>query len=79
MNKPPSENLPGDGDAVVPVSVFLRLPFALGAAAGDVAGAAAGLVAAPAPAFLRLRFAFAPAGDSAGAGDSAVSPGEAVV
>ena len=80
MNKPPSENLAGDGEALGPVSVFLRLPFALGAAAGDVAGAAAGLAAVPASAFLRPRFAFgAPAGDSPGAGDAVVSLVDAVV
>ena len=80
LNNSPSENLAGDGDALGAVSVFLRPPFALGAAAGDVAGAAAGLAAAPGSAFLRPRFAFgAPAGDSPGAGDTVVSLVDAVV
>lgn len=80
LNMSLSENLAGDGEALVPVSAFLRLPFALGAAAGDVAGAAAGLAAVPASAFLRPRFAFgAPAGDSPGAGDAVVSLVDAVV
>ena len=80
LNNSPSENFAGDGDALGAVSVFLRPPFALGAAAGDVAGAAAGLDAAPGSAFLRPRFAFgAPAGDSPGAGDTVASLVDAVV
>jgi hypothetical protein len=80
LNMSPSENLAGDGEAVVPVSAFLRLPFALGAAAGDVAGAAAGLAAAPASAFLRPRLAFGEeAGAAAGEAAAVASPGDAVV
>ena len=80
LNKSPSENLAGDGEALVPVSAFLRLLFALGAAAGDVAGAAAGLAAAPASAFLRPRLAFGEeAGAAAGEAAAVVSPGDAVV
>jgi hypothetical protein len=80
LNKSPSENLAGDGEALVPVSAFLRLPFALGAAAGDVAGDVAGLAAGPASAFLRPRLAFGEdAGAAAGEADAAVSPGDAVV
>jgi len=80
LNKSPRENFAGDGDALAAVSVFLRPPFALGAAAGDAAGAAAGLVAGPASVFLRPRLAFgAPAGDSPGAGDAVVSLVDAVV
>ena len=77
MNKSPSENLEGDGDGLVAAGAFLRVPFVLGAAAGEAAGDAAGLAAVPASAFLRPRLAFA--GDSAGAGDAAVSAGDAVV
>jgi hypothetical protein len=74
LNKSPSENLPGDGDGLVAVCAFLRVPFALGVAAGD----AAGLAAVPASAFLRPRLAFGEAvGDSAG--DAAASPDDAVV
>jgi hypothetical protein len=80
LNKSPRENFAGDGDALAAVSVFLRPPFALGAAAGDVTGAAAGLAAAPGSVFLRPRFVFgAPAGDSPGVGDAAVSVVDAVV
>ena len=80
LNKSPSENLAGDGEALVPVSAFLRPPFALGAAAGDVAGDVAGLAAGPASAFLRPRLAFGEdAGAAAGEADAAVSPGDAVV
>jgi hypothetical protein len=76
LNKPPSENLPGDGEGLIAVSAFLRLPFALGVAAGD----AAGLAAAPASAFFRPRFAVGEvAGSAAGEDDAAVSPGDAVV
>ena len=80
LNKSPSENLPGDGEGLGAVPAFLRVPFALGPAAGDVAGEgdAAGLAAVPASAFLRPRLAF---GEEAGdaAGDAAVSAGDAVV
>ena len=80
MNISPRENFAGDGDALAAVSAFLRPPFALGAAAGDVAGAAVGLDPVLASAFLRPRFAFgAPEGDSAGAGDAAVSLVDAAV
>jgi len=80
LNMSLSENLAGDGEALVPVSAFLRPPFALGAAAGDVAGDAAGLAAGPASAFLRPRLAFGEdAGAAAGEADAAVSPGDAVV
>ena len=74
LNNSPSENLAGDGEALVPVSAFLRPPFALCAAAGDVAGAAAGLASAAVPAFLRPRFALGEAaGAAAGEDDAAVS------
>jgi len=80
LNRSPSENLAGDGEGLIAASAFLRLPFVFGAAAGDMAGDAAGLVAVAASAFLRPRFAFgAPAGDSPGAGDAAVSLVAAVV
>ena len=76
LNKSPSENLAGEGEGLVPVSAFLRPPFASGAAAGDAAGLAAG----PASAFLRPRLAFGEdAGAAAGEADAAVSPGDAVV
>jgi hypothetical protein len=78
LNKSPSENLAGDGEGLV--SAFLRVPFALGVAAGDAAGDAAGLVAAPASAFLRPRLAAGEvAGAAAGEADTAFSPGDAVV
>jgi hypothetical protein len=82
LNKSPSENLAGDGEALVAVSAFLRVPFVLGAAAGEAAGEgdAAGLAAAPASAFLRPRLAAGEvAGAAAGEADAAVSPGDAVV
>ena len=76
LNRSPSENLPGDGEGLVAVSAFLRVPFALGVAAGD----AAGLAAVPASAFLRPRLAAGEvAGSAAGEDDAAVSPGDAVV
>ena len=80
LNRSPSENLAGDGDGLIAVSAFLRVPFALGAPAGEAAGEGdvAGLGVAPASAFLRPRVALA-AGDSAGAGDAAASPDDAVV
>jgi len=78
LNKSPSENLAGDGEALVAVSAFLRVPFVLGEAAGE--GDAAGLAAAPASAFLRPRLAAGEvAGAAAGEADAAVSPGDAVV
>jgi hypothetical protein len=40
LNRSPSENLAGDGEGLVAVSAFLRLPFALGVAAGAAAGEA---------------------------------------
>jgi len=52
LNKSPTENFAGDGDGFAAVSVFLRLPFALGAAAGDATDPAAGLAAVPGSAFL---------------------------
>src|SRR5881392_3208939 len=76
----PSENLPGDGEGLVAVSAFLRVPFAFGPAAGDAAGEddAAGPAAAPAFAFLPPRFtAGEAAGAAAGDEDAAVSAGEA--
>jgi hypothetical protein len=80
LNKSPRENLPGDGEGLAAVSAFLRAPLALGVAAGVVAGDAAGLAAVPASAFLRPRLAFGEeAGDASGAGDAAVSAGEAAV
>jgi len=82
LNKSPSENLPGDGDGLVAVCAFLRVPFALGPAAGDAAGEgdSAGLAAAPASAFLRPRLAAGEvAGSAAGEEDAAVTPGDAVV
>ena len=79
LNSSPSENLTGDGEGLVAVSVFLRAPF-LGVAAGDAAGEAAGLAAVPASAFLRPRLAAGEeAGTAAGEEDAAVSPGDAVV
>jgi hypothetical protein len=75
LNKSPSENFPGDGEGLIVASAFLRVPFALGAAAGDAAVDATGLAAVPASAFLRPRLP----GDAAGEGDAAVSAGEAVV
>ena len=76
LNRSPSENLAGDGEGLIAVSAFLRLPFVFGAAAGDAAGLAGVVVSA----FLPPRFAFgAPAGDSAGAGDAAVLLVPAVV
>jgi hypothetical protein len=80
LNRSPSENLPGDGEGLVVVSAFLRVPFALGPAAGEAAGDvdAAGLT--PASAFLRPRLAAGEvAGSAAGEDDAAVSPGDAVV
>ena len=82
LNKSPSENLAGDGDAAglaaVPASAFFRPRLALGEASVDAAGDAAGLAAVLASAFLRPRLAFGEeAGDSAG--DAAASPGDAVV
>jgi len=82
LNRSPSENLPGDGEGLVAVSAFLRVPFAFGPAAGDAAGEddAAGPAAAPASAFLPPRFAAGEAaGAAAGEEDAAVSPGDAVV
>ena len=82
LNRSPSENLPGDGDGLVAVSAFLRVPFVLGPAAGEAAGEddAAGLAAAPASAFLRPRLAVGEvAGAAAGEADAAASPGDAVV
>jgi hypothetical protein len=40
-----SENLAGDGEGLVAVSAFLRLPFALGVATGEAPGDAVGLAA----------------------------------
>jgi hypothetical protein len=75
LNKSPSENLAGDGEGLVAVSAFLRVRFALGAAAGDATGEGdAAVSVVPASAFLRPRLAF---GEEAG--DAAVSAGEAVV
>jgi hypothetical protein len=81
LNKSPRENFAGDGDAFAAVSAFLRLPFALGAAAGEVAadGDVAGLAAAPASAFLRPRLAGDEAGAAAGEDDAAASLGDAAV
>jgi hypothetical protein len=73
LNRSPSENLAGDGEGLVADSAFLRPPFALGAAAGDVAGEADVAVSpgdAVVSAFLCVRcFTGAPAGDSPGVGD----------
>jgi hypothetical protein len=80
LNRSPSENLAGEGEGLV--AAFLRVPFALGAPAGDAAGEgdAAGLAAAPVSAFLRPRLAVGEvAGDAAGEGDSAASADDAVV
>jgi uncharacterized protein YfiM (DUF2279 family) len=81
LNKSPSANFAGDGEGLIAVSAFFRVPFALGAAAGDAAGEGdtAGLAAAPASAFLRPRLAGEVAGSAAGEDDAAVSPGDAVV
>ncbi len=70
LNNSPSENLEGDGEGLVAVAALLRPAFCLGVAAGT----AAGLAVATAWVSLRLRFAFRPAaGDSAAAGEAAVS------
>jgi hypothetical protein len=80
LNRSPSENLAGAGEGLVAASAFLRVPFALGVAAGDAAGDAAGLAAVPASAFLPPRLAAGEvAGAAAGEDDAAVSPGDAVV
>jgi len=75
LNILPSENFAGDGAGLVAVSAFLRVPFALGAAAGD----AAGLAVAPASAFLRPRLAGEEGGAAAGEDDAAASLGDAAV
>jgi hypothetical protein len=53
LNRSPSENLAGDGEGLVAACAFLRVPFALGAPAGDAAGGgdAVGLAVVPASAF----------------------------
>jgi hypothetical protein len=84
LNKLPSLNLPGDGEAAglaaTLVSAFLRLRFSAGEA--EAAGAVvAGEVAAVASAFLRERRLPGDgdaAGDSAVEGDAASSVGEGV-
>jgi hypothetical protein len=82
LNKSPSENLPGDGDAAVLVaavpSAFFLTRFALGEASGEAAGDddAAGFSVAVVSASLRVRFAL---GEPAGEGDSALSADDAVV
>jgi hypothetical protein len=73
LNKSPSENLAGDGEALVPVSAFLRPRLAFGEDAGAAAGEADAAVSsgyAVVSAFLCVRcLAGTPAGDSPGAGD----------
>jgi hypothetical protein len=79
LNKSPSENLEGDGDAAalaaVPASAFFRPRLALGEASGDAAGEAEA-AASVASVFLRVRFAW---GDAAGEGEVAASVDDAVV
>jgi hypothetical protein len=82
LNRPLSENFPGDGDGLAAVAAFLRVLFVLAAAAGEAAGDAdaAGVAAAPVDAFLRPRLAAGDvAGAAAGDADAVVSPGDAVV
>jgi hypothetical protein len=84
LNKSPSLNVAGDGDAtgLAPACAFVRVRLGFGEAAGETAddGDSAVLAALADSVFLRLRFGLGETEDDAAVeGDSACSVGEAVV